>query len=32
MYKGVKSIEMKKTAELLDGYFYNIFSKINKKV
>lgn len=28
----LKSIEMKKPSELLDGYFYNIFSKINDKV
>ena len=27
-----KSIEMKRPAELLDGYFYNIFSKINEKI
>jgi len=27
-----KSIEMKNPTELLDGYFYNIFSKINEKV
>lgn len=28
----LKSIEMKKPSELLDKYFYNIFSKINEKV
>ncbi len=28
----LKSIEMKKPSELLDNYFYNIFSKINEKV
>ena len=28
----LKSIEMKKPSELLDKYFYNIFSKINEKL
>ena len=28
----LKSIEMKKPSELLDDYFYNIFSKINEKL
>lgn len=28
----MKSIEMKKPSDLLNGYFYNIFSKINKAI
>ncbi len=28
----MKSIKMKNPSDLLDTYFYNIFSKINEKV
>ena len=30
--KFLKSIEMKNPLELLNGYFYNIFCKINEKI
>ena len=32
MCKGVKTIEMKRPSELLSGYFYNNFGKINENM